>query len=424
MIARSIGGSKPNTAITSGPTGATTSRDPEFKLEASKDEASATSAASATTAWAPCEGNPHKPGPLADGPYTLEARAVDAVGADETPAKRDVRRRHRRARPRRSPAARAALISDTRPGFFFSANEAGARFECRLEGLAVRALVRVRGPDLPAERAGRRRVDVRGARRSTPPATRTRRPRTLEFTIDTTPPVTVIDGITAQGARHERATARAPTASGAGSTVALGGRRRGRAGTCPARRRRRPATARSAWRRTPPTARAAQVRAVPSNTITLARVEFSAQPGQTVDVRLPLSMTRAQHASTASAGWPCSPRSTSAPAARLRGGDVVLTPDPRDRAPARRRPHGEGQAAARRSCGSSARRATPAPARAPCGSARATAAKFSIKRRAQRDRPRPGRKPRRGKEVAVLLKTRPAPAKRLTLTLRAQEARR
>src|SRR5262249_39044194 len=38
VLARSIGTSKPNTAITSGPTGMTTDRNPAFKLEASKDE--------------------------------------------------------------------------------------------------------------------------------------------------------------------------------------------------------------------------------------------------------------------------------------------------------------------------------------------------------------------------------------------------
>ena len=46
--------------------------------------------------------------------------------------------------------------------------------------------------------------------------------------------------------------------------------------------------------------------------------------------------------------------------------------------------------------------------------------KFSIKRRGAVRVP----VKKAGKEVAVLIKTRLAPAKRLTLTLRAQEARR
>ncbi len=134
VIARPIEGSKPNTAITSGPTGATTNRDPEFKLESSKDEASATSAASATTPGRRARATRTAPGPLADGPYTLEARAVDAFGADETPAKRTfivdtaASDHDDRQRPE------GADLRQPRPAFFFSASEAGARFECRLEG--------------------------------------------------------------------------------------------------------------------------------------------------------------------------------------------------------------------------------------------------------------------------------------------------
>jgi hypothetical protein len=50
-------------------------------------------------------------------------------------------------------------------------------------------------------------------------------------------------------------------------------------------------------------------------------------------------------------------------------------------------------------------------------------ATFSIKRRGT-VRVRISSKTKRGKELTVLLKTRSAPSKRLTLTLRAQEARR
>ena len=108
----------------------------------------------------------------------------------------------------------------------------------------------------------------------------------------------------------------------------------------------------------------------------------------------------------------------------VRGSDVVLTPDPRT---VRLRDAGRTVRvqAARRGCGSSARPATTAPARARSGSASATARSSRIK---------PGRNAtvrvpiskstKRGKELPVLLKTRLAPAKRLTLTLRAQEARR
>src|SRR5690606_16355362 len=64
VVARSIEGSLPNAAITSGPTGPTRDRDPAFRLEASKDDVSYECRFDGG-AWAPCAGNPHRPGPLA-----------------------------------------------------------------------------------------------------------------------------------------------------------------------------------------------------------------------------------------------------------------------------------------------------------------------------------------------------------------------
>jgi hypothetical protein len=102
-----------------------------------------------------------------------------------------------------------------------------------------------------------------------------------------------------------------------------------------------------------------------------------------------------------------------------RGSDVVLTPDPRTV-----RLLDAGRAV--KVVGNVAKLRLACPATACKGSVRVGVhdrATFSIKRRGV-VRVRISKKTRRGKELSVLLKTRSAPAKRLTLTLRAQEARR
>ena len=143
---------------------------------------------------------------------------MDAFGADETPAKRtfivDT------AAPTTTIASGPkALITDPRPAFFFSASEAGARFECRLEGPGrPGAWFACENPYRPAALPDGawvfevKAIDAAGNDDETPAR--------LAFTIDTTPPVTTIDGVTGKvlGANRNAA----PTASGAGSTVALG----------------------------------------------------------------------------------------------------------------------------------------------------------------------------------------------------------
>jgi hypothetical protein len=170
---------------------------------------------------------------------------------------------------------------------------------------------------------------------------------------------------------------------------------------------------------TPPTASAAQVRgSVPANAVTLARTSFSAQPGQTVGVRLTLSKTvrntvervgRMAVFTTIDLGT----------GSVTRGSDVVLTPDPRTV-----RLLDAGRTVAVK--GGVAKLRLACPATSCKGSVKIGAhdrATFSIKRRGT-VRVRISSKTKRGKELTVLLKTRSAPSKRLTLTLRAQEARR
>jgi hypothetical protein len=237
-------------------------------------------------------------------------------------------------------------------------------------------------------------------------------PASLTFTVDTTPPVTVIDGITAKVLGTSRAGA-PPATTGSGSSVAVGGDGAAAlAVSCPAGGPACEGTVGLATEGS--TASAAQVRPVPQNTIMLAQAQFSAQPGQTVSVRLPLSMSvrntldrvgRMAVFTTLDVG---SGRA-------IRGGDVVLTPDPRA---ARLLDAGNeltvkhGKVKLRLACA--------AKCQGTLKLGKATAAKFSIKRRGSVRVP----VKKAGKEVAVLIKTRLAPAKRLTLTLRAQEARR
>lgn len=410
VVARSVAGSKPNTAITSGPTGITTDRSPAFQLEASKAGVSY-ECRFGDAAWAPCEGNPHRPGPLADGEYVLEARAVDAVGADETPARRtflvDT------AAPNTSiTSGPKAVSADNRPTFFFSSSEAGARFECNLgrgwfacEGPSYRA------PALPdgAYTFTVKAIDAAGNADPTP--------ATVTFTIDTTPPVTVIDGVTGKVIGTTR-TATGATASGggSGSTVALGAD--GSAGVnvaCPADG---PACNGAVGLATQP-ATAAQARpGVPSTAITLVRAPFSAQPGQTVRVKLPLSKAVVNQVERVGrmAVFTTIDTGDGRP---VRGSDVVLTPDPRT---ARLLDAGReltvkgGKVKLRLACAAKTCRGT-----LKLGSNKAV--KFSIKRRGSVSVP-VSTSTKRGKDLAVQLKTRLAPTKRLTLTLRAQEARR
>ena len=234
--------------------------------------------------------------------------------------------------------------------------------------------------------------------------------------------MTVIDGITAKLLGSTRNVA-APTAGGSRSTVALGAD--GAAAlnvACPADGPACQGTVGLAT--TPPTASAAQVRpSVPDNAVTLARVAFSAPPGQTVGVRLPLSM--AVRNTVERAGRMAVFTTLEHGTGRaVRGSDVVLTPDPRTarlRDAGRTIPVQAGKARLRLVC--------PLGHSGACkGSIRIgtrDSAKFTLKP----GHPRTVRVPiskstKRGKELPVLLKTRLAPAKRLTLTLRAQEARR
>ncbi len=412
VVARSISTALPNTAITSGPAGATNDRDPRFTLEASKDGVHFECRFEGAE-WAPCEGNPHRPGPLADGPYTLEARAVDAVGADDTPARRtfvvDV------AAPNTAiVTAPKPVISDPRPVISFSASEP-AHYECSMAGPGRSAeWFACETPYRPGGLADGewtfsvRAIDAAGNVDTTPAVTK--------FRLDTTPPVTVLDALSAKvlGATS----AAQPTAAGAGSTLAVGGD--GAAAVqvaCPVTAT-APCEGTVGLATEPVTAGAARLAALaPDNAVPLARAPFRAQPGQSVAVRLKLAVATRNTLERAGrmAAFTTLDLGSGRP---LRGSDVILTPDPRT---VRLLDAGlevkvRGGAISVRLAGSGRGSIAIAGHRAP----------FTIHRRG-RVRVRLGKDATPGRTLSVVLKTRrpgTTLAKRLTLTLGAQEARR
>ena len=251
----------------------TTDRDPAFKLEASKEDGiqlrvplrrptrgrRARATRTSPARW------PTVPTRSRRAPWTRS-------GADETPAKRSFVVDTAAPNTTLSSGPRG-LIRDNRPGFFFGSSEAGSRFECNLGGAWFACEAPTYRPSALADGEytfAVRAIDAAGNADPTPAS--------VTFTIDTTPPVTVIDGVTAKllGSGAQRGADRA----GRRLVRGPGRGRRGRAGRLlPGERpglrgRRRP--------RHDAPASAAQVKAAPENTITLARTEFSAQPGQTV----------------------------------------------------------------------------------------------------------------------------------------------
>ena len=123
--------------------------------------------------------------------HTFEVRADRRRRQpDPTPAHADVRDRHHRAehdaaRVRRRPTTR-------RRRFSFTSNEAGATFECRVDGAAFAACT-----DAVHHRGrSRRAAHVRGPRPRRRRQHSTRRPRPRTFTVDTTAPDTTLTPVT------------------------------------------------------------------------------------------------------------------------------------------------------------------------------------------------------------------------------------
>ena len=169
----------PDTSIVSGPEGLIAVRDPSFTF--SSEEGARFECSLDAGAYAPCS-SPYTAAPLPDGPHTFAVRAVDEAGnVDPSPAER--------AFTIDTTPPQTMIVSgpagptkDSTPSFAFS-SEAGARFECSLDGGAFSpcsspvALGPLReGPHAFAVRA----IDRAG---NVDPS-----PATRAFTIDTKPP--------------------------------------------------------------------------------------------------------------------------------------------------------------------------------------------------------------------------------------------
>ena len=127
----------PDTTITSGPTGTTTTNAPTFAFTAT--EAGSTFECRVdSAAWATCT-SPWTTAVLSDGPHSVSVRATDAAGnTDATPATRSFT--VGTAPPPDTTAPDTTIGSgpnsatkDATPTFAFSATETGSTFRCRVD---------------------------------------------------------------------------------------------------------------------------------------------------------------------------------------------------------------------------------------------------------------------------------------------------
>ena len=398
--AHAIEGALPNTAIYEGPTGPTNDPEPVFQLVSSKDSGVQYECRYVPAGWEPCDAD-YRPGPLADRTYELEVRAVDAVGADETPAKRTFTVDTVAPNTVIS-AGPKKVVGDNRPVFELRASEAGSRLQCRLDDGAWFPCASPYKSDALADGEHRfeaRAVDAAGNPDPTPAV--------WTFRVDTTPPVTVIDGVTGRTVRNGAASA---SAGGAGSTVAVGAD-----GTaplaiaCPADG---PACDGTVGLAMQGTASAASVsRPVPDSAVVLARAPFSAEPGQTVTVKLALGVgTRNQLERIGRIA--VFPTLQIGSGRAVRGGDLVLTPDPRT---ARFLDAGRelrivgGKVTLRLRCAKKCSGSVTLAGRTKTFSGRRMKVRMRVRKRGTQ---------------SVRITTTPALTKRLSVTLRAKEARR
>jgi uncharacterized repeat protein (TIGR01451 family) len=137
-------------------------------------------------AWVSCE-TPYSTPPLLDGPHVLEVRATDSVGnTDGTPARADW------TLDTTPPDTSIAPLdpdptADATTDFTLSAGEAGATFECRLDGGTWSSCSTPYATPVLAD--GRHTLEVRA---TDPAGNTTRSPASYSWTIDTRPPETSV----------------------------------------------------------------------------------------------------------------------------------------------------------------------------------------------------------------------------------------
>ena len=187
---------EPNTAITSGPAGATNDSTPTFGFSSTRP-GSTFECRFDSSAFAPCSGPgaAHTPASaLSDGSHTFEVRATSQASiTDPSPATRSFT--VDTVRPdttiNSGPAAGAKTKYST-PTFGFSSNDPGATFECRFDAGAFAPCSGPGATHTPASPLsdGSHTVYVRAKDQAqnvdTSPASRS-------FTVDATPPAVTID---------------------------------------------------------------------------------------------------------------------------------------------------------------------------------------------------------------------------------------
>ena len=177
----------PDTTITAGPSGTTSDSTPTFSFTATEAGSTFECRVDAA-AFASCS-SPFTTGALSDGAHVFEVRATDGVGlTDPTPASRSftVDTSDTTAPDTTITDGPSGTTGDSTPTFSFT-SEAGATFECRVDGGAWSACS---SPTTTAALAdGAHTFEVRATdEHGNTDAT----PASRGFTVDTTPPDTTI----------------------------------------------------------------------------------------------------------------------------------------------------------------------------------------------------------------------------------------
>jgi hypothetical protein len=175
----------PDTAITAGPSGATSDATPSLAFS-SADAGAAFECRMDSGAWAPCT-SPLTSAALADGTHTFQVRARDAAGnVDASPASRAF------AVDTVAPATSAiggpaGPSASTSASLTFSSPDASATFECRLDGAAWAACTSPHALSALAEGAHTLDVRARDAAGNTDAT-----PSAHTWTVDLTAPDTSV----------------------------------------------------------------------------------------------------------------------------------------------------------------------------------------------------------------------------------------
>ncbi|MEZ5073395.1 MAG: Ig-like domain-containing protein [Solirubrobacterales bacterium] len=179
-----------DTAIDSGPAGLTNDNTPTFGFSSPDDPAATFECRIDDDPFAACSGpgDTHTPAPLADGAHTFAVRAIDAeANPDPDPATRtftvdtDPPNTTITSGP-------GELSNDNTPTFGFSSGDAGATFECRVDGNSFAACgpgSHTIGPLADGPHTFRVRATDAAGNADQSPASR-------DVTIDTTAPDTTI----------------------------------------------------------------------------------------------------------------------------------------------------------------------------------------------------------------------------------------